>query len=246
MKYILDRILPELRALMGEALELYQHGQFQDALESLDSKLADLEILVADMAHREAVRYNLLHTRLGILAGLGADMRTEMDAFLADLQQEAMTRMGNAERLAMLIRQLTIRDGMFDEQFSEADFDGMLTAVPPDACSIRFWSDVSLWAFRREYLHPLSAAVEHALFNPAPAHEILVWKRIHLMFGSVDGSLGDAELQAYISSISSQAQLREFESSIIELLRVRGQWSAAAQKKLERVRVRLHRAETAQ
>ncbi|MEZ5338228.1 MAG: hypothetical protein R3F46_08160 [bacterium] len=245
MKYILDRILPELRELMGAALRLYEAGKLTEALQELDQQLDRLEVLVTDADRREALRWNLLHTRLGIIAGFGTDMRSEMDAFLAELREPVSTAMGNAERESMLVRQLTIRDGMLAEPFTEQEFMTMLERIPPEACSIRFWSDVSLWAFRNGYAEPLQAAVEHALLNPAPAHEVTVWKRIHLMFGSVSGSLREAALLNYIDCVDNLAQLRELEVSIIERLRDRGQWSEAAESSLQNLRAQLQRTELA-
>src|SRR5690606_24383912 len=121
-----------------------------------------------------------------------------------------------------------------------------LAGIVPEACSIRFWHDISVWAFRNGYQRPLSVALEFALQNPSGTFTEAVWQRINIMHRSVRGNLQEHELLHYISLISVLGQLMEFVNLIVPRLKARGSWTPEAERLLASVASRLEQEQTNQ
>lgn len=232
--------------LIGEAQRMANAGDFGAALESVDRALVRLESMEIDPARREVVRYQLLFSR-GTFQFSDLDYSGERYLphhlhFIGLLRKPAETALGEAERKSMLLRCLTIAEGLGGEAVSEVDFFEMYGQVPHEARTIRFWHDISVWAFCNAYRQPLSMALEFALQNPTEKYTVAIWQRINLMHRSVSGELQEHEILHYLSLFTLLGQLVEFINVFQPRLRERGNWTAAIELRLAEVRSRIEQA----
>lgn len=232
--------------LIAEAQQLANAGDFGAALSSVDDALVRLEAMEIDPARREVVRYQLLFSRgtfqFSDLEYSGERYLPHHMHFIGLLRQPAETALGEAERESMLLRSLTIAEGLGGEAVSESEFFEMYGQVPHDARTIRFWHDISVWAFCNAYRQPLSMALEFALQNPTDKYTEAIWQRINLMHRSVSGELQEHEILHYLSLLTLLGQLVEFINVFQPRLEDRGSWTPAIERRLAEVRTRIEQA----
>jgi hypothetical protein len=230
-------LLRQLRIDTARAFDLYAAGEYVGAVEELKLLMDGIRTGNHDKSNKEILQYNLHYSIIGFQASA---LELEPEKFLTAarelaelLQLPAQTEAGEAERRAVYLRFLTSMDSAGFEQISNEEFEKLLKDVPQEMQDVRFWHDVSLWAFHRSNIHALEAAVECALMHQTKYKRESIWQRVLLMYKLVRNEAGDREIRQYLQSMEGKPQFEEFHWNILPVIREKGLWNVTLESELE-------------
>lgn len=139
-----------------------------------------------------------------------------------ELSIPALPGAAEAMRYRLLIQVLCKGDAEGYEPLTPGQYFELAARVPFSQRSPEYWYNVAGWAFRHAEREVLDEAYAAVLTNPGNYLATASWLRINLMHLLLEKRAGEADVLAYLRSISHPALIEEFEAFILPAVRSAG------------------------